>query len=55
MAQREGEGPMPMFRDEPKIKLEGSLVRWYFWFQIIAGWVLSGFFIAGFSGLVKRG
>jgi hypothetical protein len=44
-----------LFPRGKEINLKGSAVRSYFWFQIIAGWVLSGFFIAGFSGLIKHG
>lgn len=32
---------------------QGELLRWYFWFQIMAGWVLASLWIAGFTGLVR--
>jgi len=35
--------------------VRGHAVRLYLWCQIIAGWVLSAFFIAGISGLIKHG
>ena len=44
----------PFGRGKPRT-LSGAAVRSYFWLQIILGWVLSGFFIAGFSGLIKHG
>jgi hypothetical protein len=31
----------------------GSLLRWYLWFHIIAGWVLSALWVGGITGLVK--
>ena len=34
-------------------KIRGAIVRRYLWFQIIAGWLLSGLFLAGISGLIK--
>ena len=40
----------------PKSKyktLKVSLLRWYFWFHIIMGWVLSSLLVAGFTGLVR--
>ncbi len=32
---------------------QGDLLRYYFWFQIIAGWVLTSLWVAGFTGLVR--
>ena len=32
----------------------GSLLRWYFWFHIVMGWVLTSLAVAGFTGLVRR-
>ena len=51
----EKNGSYQLFGQGKTVPIRGSVVRWYFWFQIIAGWVLSGFFIAGFSGLIKHG
>jgi hypothetical protein len=31
----------------------GSLLRCYFWFHIIAGWVLTTLWVGGFTGLIK--
>jgi hypothetical protein len=31
----------------------GSLLRWYLWFHIIAGWVLTTLWVGGLTGLVK--
>ena len=31
----------------------GDWLRRYFWFQIIAGWVLTSLWVAGFTGLVR--
>ena len=31
----------------------GSLLRCYFWFHIIAGWVLTTLWVGGFTGLTK--
>lgn len=31
----------------------GSLLRYYFWFHIIAGWVLTTLWAGGFTGLIK--
>jgi TRAP-type mannitol/chloroaromatic compound transport system permease small subunit len=31
----------------------GSLVRWYLWFHIVAGWVLTPLLFAGLSGLIR--
>jgi hypothetical protein len=37
-----------------KFTLYGYWIREYLWFQIIAGWILGGFFLAGLSGLIKH-
>jgi hypothetical protein len=31
----------------------GTLLRWYLWFHILAGWTLTPLFFAGLSGLVR--
>jgi hypothetical protein len=36
------------------LELSGALVRTILWIQILLGWLLSGFFLAGISGLVKH-
>ena len=32
----------------------GSLLRYYLWFHIFMGWVLTSLAVAGFTGLVRR-
>ncbi|MGK7956538.1 MAG: hypothetical protein AB4063_15015 [Crocosphaera sp.] len=32
----------------------GSLLRYYFWFHIAMGWILTSLAVAGFTGLVRR-
>lgn len=32
----------------------GSLLRWYLWFHIAMGWILTTLGLAGFTGLVRR-
>lgn len=32
---------------------EGELLRYYFWFKIVAGWVLTSLWVAGFTGVVR--
>jgi hypothetical protein len=32
-----------------------QLLRWWQWFQIVAGWVLATLFVAGLTGIVKSG
>ena len=32
----------------------GRLVRWWEWFQIAAGWVLSLLFVSAIGGIIKR-
>ena len=32
----------------------GSVVRYYLWAQIIAGWLLSAIFVAGVTGLMRN-
>ena len=36
------------------IRLSGSLVRYYLWFEIGAGWLLSAIFLAGVTGLLRN-
>jgi hypothetical protein len=36
------------------ITLRGSVLRYYLWLQIIAGWLLSAIFIAGVTGLLRN-
>jgi len=36
-----------------QIRINGSLVLYYLWLQIIAGWLLSAIFIAGVTGLIR--
>jgi hypothetical protein len=37
-----------------RITLRGSVMRYYLWLQIIAGWLLSAIFIAGITGLLRN-
>jgi len=32
-----------------------QLLRWWLWFQVIAGWALATLFVAGLTGIVKSG
>ena len=34
--------------------LSGNALRWWMWFEILAGWVLTALFVAGVTGLVRR-
>ncbi len=34
-------------------ELAGTMLRWYLWFHILAGWVLTPLLFAGLSGLVR--
>ncbi len=36
-----------------QFRLRGTLVLYYLWFQIIAGWLLSAIFVAGVTGLIR--
>ena len=36
------------------ITVSGGLLRHYLWMQIIAGWLLTGIFIAGLTGLIRN-
>lgn len=36
------------------ITVSGGLLRHYLWLQIIAGWLLTGIFIAGLTGLIRN-
>jgi hypothetical protein len=36
------------------ITLRGSLVLYYLWAQIVAGWILSAIFVAGVTGLIRN-
>ncbi len=33
--------------------LAGKLLRWYLWFHILGGWVLTPLLFAGLSGLIR--
>jgi hypothetical protein len=35
------------------MRLPGSLILYYLWLQIIAGWLLSAIFVAGVTGLIR--
>jgi hypothetical protein len=35
------------------VSTTGSLLRYYLWFHIIAGWVLTTLWVGGITGLVK--
>jgi hypothetical protein len=35
------------------VKVSGRVLRYYFWMQIIAGWLLSAIFLAGVTGLIR--
>jgi hypothetical protein len=37
-----------------RVLVRGSLVRYYLWLQIIAGWLLSAIFVAGVTGLIRN-
>jgi hypothetical protein len=39
---------------DQKFGVRGSLVQYYLWLQIIAGWLLSAIFIAGVTGLIRN-
>jgi hypothetical protein len=32
----------------------GQLLLWYFWVHILAGWILTTLWVAGFTGLVRN-
>jgi len=34
--------------------VRGSVVEYYLWAQIIAGWILSAIFVAGVTGLIRN-
>lgn len=36
------------------LKLSGRMLRYYLWFEIGAGWLLSAIFLAGVSGLLRN-
>jgi len=36
-----------------RVPVRGSVLRYYLWLQIVAGWLLSAIFIAGVTGLVR--
>lgn|SRR5215469_7052095 len=36
------------------VRLSGSIVLYYLWAQIIAGWILSAIFVAGVTGLIRN-
>lgn len=36
-----------------RVPIQGSVLRYYLWLQIVAGWLLSAIFVAGVSGLVR--
>jgi hypothetical protein len=36
------------------ISVRGSVLRYYLWLQVIAGWLLSAIFIAGITGLIRN-
>ena len=36
-----------------RVTVRGSVLRYYLWLQIVAGWLLSAIFIAGVTGLVR--
>jgi hypothetical protein len=33
--------------------LSGTLLRWYLWMHILAGWIITPLLAAGLSGLVR--
>jgi hypothetical protein len=37
-----------------KIPVRGSVLRYYLWLQVIAGWLLSAIFVAGVTGLIHN-
>jgi hypothetical protein len=37
-----------------KLGTSGRFLRWFVWFQILLGWLLATFFIAGVTGLVRK-
>ena len=37
-----------------KIRISGSMLRYYLWAQITAGWLLSAIFLAGVTGLIRN-
>ncbi len=47
-ANRGGEIPLILFKCKT-----GVLLRWYFWFHIVCGWILTSLWVAGFTGLVR--
>jgi hypothetical protein len=36
-----------------RVPVRGSVLRYYLWLQIVAGWLLSAIFIAEVTGLVR--
>ncbi|MGD1803818.1 hypothetical protein ACP6PL_00005, partial [Dapis sp. BLCC M126] len=47
-------GKIPLILFKVKIaEVSGPRLRWYLWFHIIFGWILTSLWVAGFSGLVR--
>jgi hypothetical protein len=45
----------PAFHCIPSISVtDGSLLRYYLWFHIIAGWFLTTLWVGGLTGLIRR-
>jgi hypothetical protein len=51
---------LPLGRDRSQIReykfvrpTRGTVLRWYFWFHVVAGWVLTSLWLVGLTGLMK--
>jgi len=52
--KKSGKAPLKLFNVKIfDISISGSFLRWYLWFHIIFGWILTSLWVAGFSGLVR--
>ncbi|GGA51721.1 hypothetical protein CYANOKiyG1_71450 [Okeania sp. KiyG1] len=49
-----GKVPLILFKVKIfNISISSNCLRWYLWFHIIFGWILTSLWVAGFSGLVR--
>jgi len=50
----QAEATAPAARDEQSGTTAGTLLRWYLWLHILAGWTITPLLFAGLSGLLRN-
>jgi hypothetical protein len=50
---KKGTVTIQRLKSNPTVPVSGRCLRWWMWFHIAAGWVLTTLFVVGLTGLIR--